>query len=69
MAPDMGCYLNEADLNETDYKQAFWGVNYDRVPNLKRKYDRNGRFWCKPCVGSENLEMKEQPGQLCRVKA
>lgn len=67
IAPDMGCYLNEADVYEPDPGQAFWGDNYARLLELKRSYDPNGTFWCLPCVGNEDWTMNENTGQLCRA--
>jgi hypothetical protein len=66
MAPDMGCYLNEADVYEPDWQQAFWGDNYERLLEIKRKYDPHGTFWCLPCVGNEDWEMNGS-GRLCRA--
>jgi hypothetical protein len=67
MAPDMGCYLNEADVYEPDWKQAFWGDNYDRSLQIKHKYDPDGTFWCLPCVGHDEWEMDEGTRRLCRA--
>ncbi|KAI9715287.1 MAG: hypothetical protein M1812_006098 [Candelaria pacifica] len=64
LAPDSGCYLNEADVNEPDLPHAFWGDNYERLLDIKRKYDPEGVFWCAPCVGSQDWKLDD--GKLCR---
>ncbi|KAI9775942.1 MAG: hypothetical protein M1835_005659 [Candelina submexicana] len=64
LAPDSGCYLNEADVNEPNLPHAFWGDNYERLLDIKRKYDPDGVFWCAPCVGGRDWKL--EGGKLCR---
>jgi hypothetical protein len=49
------CYLNEADLNEPNWQQKFFGTQdiYDRLKSIKKSVDPNGLFICKNCVGSD----------------
>jgi len=49
----LGAYLNEADRNDPDWPQSFWGDNYERLLEMKRKFDPLGVFECPKCVGSE----------------
>ena len=63
-APDMGCYVNEADIDEPDYQQAFWGDHYDRLLTIKKQVDPKGVFWCSVCVGGEDWQ--EIDGQVCK---
>ena len=66
-APDTGTYLNEADVNEPDLPQAYWGEeNYERLLGIKRKYDPEGVFWCEPCVGGGDWKI-EGDGRVCRI--
>ena len=53
VAPGAGSYLNEADYFEPDWQRTFWGDNYERLLQIKRKYDPDGLFFCHHCVGSE----------------
>lgn len=55
--PDSGAYVNEADPNEPNWQQAFWGSNYERLLKIKRRVDPEDVFWCQPCVGSEGWEL------------
>ncbi|KAJ7247074.1 hypothetical protein C8J57DRAFT_1190239 [Mycena rebaudengoi] len=49
----LGAYLNEADRNDPDWPQSFWGDNYERLLEMKKKIDPLGVFECPKCVGSE----------------
>ncbi|CAF1052714.1 unnamed protein product [Didymodactylos carnosus] len=53
LTSDSGCYLNEADPNDPNWQQSFFGINYDRLKTIKDQIDPNGLFICKNCVGSE----------------
>jgi len=59
----MGAYLNEADANEADWQQTFWGVNYPRLYKMKQKWDPEGLFITRLGVGSEDWDADG----LCRV--
>lgn len=56
--PGAGAYVNEADYFEPDWQKSFWGDNYARLLDIKRKYDPDGLFWCHHCVGSEETSEK-----------
>ncbi|HEX2571741.1 MAG TPA: FAD-dependent oxidoreductase [Polyangia bacterium] len=51
--PRTGSYVNETDYFEPDWQHAFWGDNYEKLLQIKRKYDPRGLFTCHHCVGSE----------------
>lgn len=65
LAPDTGAYVNEADGNEPNFQKAFWGSNYKRLLEIKRKIDPDDVLWCTPCVGNERW--KEVGDDLCRI--
>ncbi|CAI4211103.1 unnamed protein product [Parascedosporium putredinis] len=65
LAPNSGAYLNEASLFEDDWQHTFWGDNYERLLEIKRKVDPKSVFVCHPCVGSEGWE--ETNGRLCKA--
>ncbi|KAJ0426773.1 FAD-binding domain-containing protein [Aspergillus carlsbadensis] len=70
LTPGMGTYLNEADRNDPDYKQDWFGGLYDWLVSVKRVYDPEGVFWCYRCVGSEGWEERRGGtvyGPLCEV--
>ncbi|RPA97303.1 FAD-binding domain-containing protein [Choiromyces venosus 120613-1] len=62
LEPEMGAYINEADLNEKRWQKVFWGENYDRLLRIKAKWDGKELFMCKPCIGSENWDAES----ICR---
>jgi FAD/FMN-containing dehydrogenase len=47
-----GTYLNEADFFEVNWQRQFWGINYERILEIKNKYDPESMFICHHCVGS-----------------
>jgi hypothetical protein len=63
--PDSGAYFNECDVFEEDWQEAFFGKNYKKLREVKERYDPEGLFWCRSCVGSEEWEERED-GKLCR---
>ena len=54
--PESGSYVNETDYFEPDWQRSFWGTNYPRLLEIKRRYDPDGLFRCHHCVGSEGPE-------------
>ncbi|KAG0258602.1 hypothetical protein DFQ27_004540 [Actinomortierella ambigua] len=54
LTPGGGTYMNEADPNEPNFQQNFFGVHYRTLYNIKYKYDPTGLFYCRRCVGSED---------------
>jgi hypothetical protein len=51
LTPGGGSYLNEGDWLEENWQQTFFGDNYDRLLDVKRRYDPTGLFNCWKCVG------------------
>ncbi|TLD35383.1 FAD-binding domain-containing protein [Venturia nashicola] len=55
MSVDGAAYFNEATYLEPNWQKTFWGANYPRLVEVKKKYDPNNTLWCHLCVGSEQL--------------
>lgn len=53
LTPGGGAYVNEADFFEPDWQRSFWGVHYQRLLEIKRRYDPEGLFHARHTVGSE----------------
>jgi len=53
VAPGAGSYVSESDYFLRDWQDAFWGSNYPRLAQVKRKYDPDGLFFVRHGVGSE----------------
>ncbi|KAI1481059.1 FAD-binding domain-containing protein [Daldinia eschscholtzii] len=72
-SPGAGAYVNECDLEEPDWQQAFFGSNYERLLGIKRRRDPWGVFYAPGTVGSEEWRvvtedgMPTQNGPLCRA--
>jgi len=72
LSPQSGAYLNEADVNEPNWQQSFFGNNYPRLLQIKKIYDSDGLFYCNRCVGSEfwsddgNCKLKCKSKCKCR---
>ncbi|KAL1955726.1 hypothetical protein VTO42DRAFT_8124 [Malbranchea cinnamomea] len=65
LAPDTGAYVNEASAQNPNWKQDFWGSNYDRLSEIKTKYDPNGVFWVTPGVNADEFSVVD--GRLCKI--
>jgi FAD/FMN-containing dehydrogenase len=48
-----GAYVSESNYFEKNFQQAYWGSNYNRLAEIKRKYDPDGLFFVHNGVGSE----------------
>ncbi|KAI0205969.1 hypothetical protein F4808DRAFT_447869 [Astrocystis sublimbata] len=75
VSPSAGSYMNEGDPGEPNWQQAFFGANYEKLLQIKRKWDPTGVFWAPTTVGSEDYAVKavdgypnSQNGRLCRVR-
>lgn len=73
ISPGSGGYLNEGDVMEPDFAQAFYGDSYERLLSIKSKIDPWDVFWAPTAVGSEawhitdqNEWLTTQTGRLCR---
>lgn len=53
LAPEAGSYVSESDFFEEDWRNAFWGGNYEKLLQVKRQYDPDGLFVVHHGVGSE----------------
>jgi hypothetical protein len=51
LTPGGGCYMNEGDWMEENWKQTFFGEQYKTLLSVKRRYDPTGLFNCWKCVG------------------
>lgn len=70
LTPGMGAYLNEADGENPEWKEDWFGGKYNWLSSVKDKYDPEGVFWCWRCVGSEGWEEVKGGtvyGPLCKV--
>ncbi|AEV99626.1 FAD-linked oxidase [Niastella koreensis] len=53
IAPGTGSYVSESNFFEPDWQHSFWGTNYSKLSEVKKKYDPDGLFFVHHGVGSE----------------
>ena len=53
LVPDPGAYVSESNYFEKGWQHSYWGSNYSRLAEIKRKYDPDGLFFVHNGVGSE----------------
>ncbi|EFQ87601.1 hypothetical protein CFE70_003005 [Pyrenophora teres f. teres 0-1] len=66
LTPGGGCYLNEGDWTEENWRETFFGKQYDRLLAIKQRYDPTGLFNCWKCVGWTGYN---DPKYSCYVQA
>jgi hypothetical protein len=67
-----GSYLNEAAVDEPNWKEDFYGEQYSRLVTIKKTYDPRGVFYTTTAIGSDEWEIRgpklgvtTQNGRLC----
>lgn len=65
-APETGAYMNEANPFNSNWKQDFYGVNYDRLLEIKRRYDPTESLYVLNGVESDWWHYDLDSGRLCR---
>lgn len=53
IVPHPGSYVSESNYFNDAWQQAFWGHNYQKLRDVKTKYDPDGLFFVHHGVGSE----------------
>lgn len=58
-------WIGQANRDEPNWQKAFWGDNYAKLLEIKKRVDPDDVFWCQPCVGNEGWQLID--GVLCKV--
>jgi FAD/FMN-containing dehydrogenase len=53
-APNAGAYVSESDFFQQRWQETYWGPNYPKLLQIKRRYDPDGLFTVRHGVGSED---------------
>jgi FAD/FMN-containing dehydrogenase len=64
--PGAGAYINEADFQQENWQEVFYGSNYPKLLAIKKKYDPKGLFYNTIAVGSEKWEIRDD-GRMCET--
>ena len=54
IAPKAGAYVAESSFFEAGWRDSYWGGNYQRLSDIKRRYDPTDLFLAHHGVGSED---------------
>ena len=65
LAPESGVYLSEGDFRDPDWKNDFYGQNYNALRQIKAKYDPNDIFYATTAVGADEWVVAYD-GRLCQ---
>ncbi len=68
LTPGGGAYMNEATFDNVNWKQDYFGSNYERLLEIKRKWDPGFMLWQHTSVGSDVFWEVGGDGRLCRVE-
>ncbi|KAL1792211.1 hypothetical protein ACET3X_009962 [Alternaria dauci] len=66
VSPGGASYVNEGDLNEPNWQEAYWGTNYPRLLKIRQKYDPEGVFFTETTPGTENWSVLDYGTKLCK---
>ncbi|KAJ3472158.1 hypothetical protein NLG97_g11237 [Lecanicillium saksenae] len=64
--PGSGAYMNEADFQQRNFQEVFFGTNYELLHKVKSRWDPNSMLYAISGVGSDQWEVK-QDGRLCQA--
>ncbi|KAI0840584.1 FAD-binding domain-containing protein [Hypoxylon sp. FL0890] len=67
LTPGGGGYMNEATFDDPTWKEDYYGVNYNKLLSIKKKYDPNFALWQHTSVGADAYWEPDADGRLCRV--
>lgn len=68
ITPGGGAYVNEATYDDPDWKADYFGENYDKLLEIKNKYDPDFALWQHTSVGADTYWEVAQDGRLCRIE-
>ncbi|GAB1197827.1 hypothetical protein APSETT444_007130 [Aspergillus pseudonomiae] len=67
VTPGSGCYQNEGDFRQPNWKDTFFGSNYSPLLTVKSKWDPTNFFYVLKGVGSDTWTVSES-GRMCRAQ-
>lgn len=64
-SPNGGAYINEATFDNAHWKQDYFGANYDKLLQVKKRHDPQFVLYGPASVGSDTW-VRKADGRLCR---
>ncbi|KAJ5339986.1 hypothetical protein N7452_006714 [Penicillium brevicompactum] len=64
--PGSGTYQNEANFRQLNWKETFFGSNYNPLLTVKQKWDPSSFFYALKAVGSDAWTVSKS-GRMCRA--
>ncbi|KAF2003285.1 FAD-binding domain-containing protein [Amniculicola lignicola CBS 123094] len=64
--PDGATYVNEGDLYEPNWQTSYWGSNYPKLLQVRKKWDPEGVFYTQTTPGTEDWEVLDYGSKLCK---
>ncbi|KAF2471938.1 FAD-binding domain-containing protein [Lindgomyces ingoldianus] len=64
--PDGATYVNEGDLNEPNWQESYWGSNYPKLLQIRKKWDPEGVFYTQTTPGTEDWDVIDYGTKLCK---
>jgi FAD/FMN-containing dehydrogenase len=64
ITPGSGAYMNEADFRQPDWKEDFFGTNYETLLGIKNKWDPKHLFYAITAVGNDAWRVAAD-GRMC----
>ncbi|KAH9203095.1 hypothetical protein DL95DRAFT_472707 [Leptodontidium sp. 2 PMI_412] len=66
LTPGGGAYMNEGIFDNPDWKRDYYGTNYEKLLDVKKKYDPSFILHGLASVGSDHW-VAASDGRLCKV--
>jgi len=61
-----GSYMNEADVNNPNWREEFYGANWEKLLQVKQRWDPDSLLYAQTAVGSD-VWRAAADGRLCRA--
>ncbi|KAJ3042004.1 hypothetical protein HDV00_008295 [Rhizophlyctis rosea] len=65
-SPYGAAYVNEGNLEEPNWQNAYWGDKYSRLYAIRKKWDPTGVFYTRTTPGTEGWEVIDYGSRLCK---
>ena len=59
-------FMLQGDLYEPNWQDAYWGSNYPKLLQIRKKWDPKGVFYTQTTPGTENWEVIDTGRKLCK---